>query len=64
MGEYKEWRANKKGKLMENIKKLLQTRTGYICIHCDRQYDDNICDICFAKMLVERFEETIKCLTA
>ena len=57
---HREWRANKKGVLLETVKKLFKDRSGYRCDHCERQYDDDICNACFAKMLVEKFEESIK----
>lgn len=54
-----EWKSSKKAKLTQEIKDLITGRTGYACEHCVRQYDDDICDMCFAKMLVKRFESTI-----
>lgn len=42
---------------LSTLKKLLKERRGYTCDHCDRQYDDDICDHCFAKMILKKLEE-------
>ena len=33
--------------------KMLRNRSHTRCDHCERQYDDDTCDSCFAKRLVE-----------
>lgn len=35
------------------LKKLLKDRRHYTCEHCERQYDDDICDYCFAKKILK-----------
>lgn len=60
MLDIKAWKKDKKGILIGEIKKRISGRKGYTCDHCERQYDDDICDACFAKMLVECFQETIE----
>ena len=57
--EIKEWKANKKGKLISEVKKSIQTRSGLTCVHCDRQYDDDMCDSCFSVHLVNKFQESL-----
>lgn len=59
MIDIKDWKSNKKGNLINDIKKLISGRSGISCDHCERQYDDDICDGCFAVLLVNKFQETL-----
>lgn len=54
-----EWKSKRKGTLIEDVKKEMKTRSGLTCDHCERQYDDDMCDSCFARRLVNMFQETL-----
>lgn len=58
--EIKEWKSQKKGPLIGEIRRLISNRSGLTCDHCERQYDDDICDACFAVRLVETFQKTLE----
>ena len=53
------WKSNKKGKLIADIKKELISRSGKTCVHCERRYDDDICNDCFSKRLADVFQESL-----
>jgi hypothetical protein len=55
----KKWKEKSKSPLINDIVKIIKNRKGYNCIHCDRQYDDDICDACFGVFLVNKFEESL-----
>ena len=57
--DLREWKSTKKGKLISDIRKTIENRRGLTCDHCDRQYDDDMCDACLARHLVDMFERTL-----
>ena len=44
--DIKQWNPHPK------LLKLIRDRRHYACDHCDRQYDDAICDNCFTKKII------------
>lgn len=57
--ELAEWKYKQKAKLIISVKKELQSRRSLTCEHSDRQYDDDMCDSCFSKRLVDMFQDSI-----
>jgi len=54
-----EWKSSLKSPLINEVVKVLKNRKGYSCKHCERQYDDDICDDCLAVLLVNRFQDSL-----
>ena len=38
--------------VLTEIIEIVNHRDSYMCDHCDRQFDDSVCDKCLRKMLV------------
>lgn len=53
------WKKNRKGKLIQDVTKRLNTRSGLTCKHCDRRYDDDMCNKCFSVLLVNMFQDSL-----
>ena len=49
----------------QDVVNLLRNRSSYCCDHCERQYDDDICNKCFVDMIFrELIIPHIKAITA
>lgn len=58
--DIKYWKANEKSRLINEVRRVFKGRKGYTCDHCERQFDDSICDDCLAVLLVNKFQDSIK----
>ena len=52
--------TNHKKSQAKKIKDLFDNKSGLTCDHCERQYDDDMCDKCFSKKL---YKEVLDALT-
>ena len=59
----KEWKSKQKGNLINDIKRTIENRRSLTCNHCERQYDDDMCDGCLAVYIVNKFQKSIEILS-
>lgn len=53
------WKQKQKGVLINKINHSIKNRRSLTCDHCERRYDDDMCDSCLSVMLVDMFQESL-----
>lgn len=46
--------------ILKSIKWDMENRSSLLCDHCERRFDDDICDKCFKKRIYEKLDKAIK----
>ena len=58
----KMWKQTKKGKLITSIAEMISTRSGRMCDHSNRRFDDDECPSCCARNAVNLFQESLEAM--
>lgn len=51
--------ARQNGAITEEIVKMFRNRESSTCDHCERQYDDSVCDKCLAQRLWKAIKKAL-----
>jgi len=52
-------RNDRLNRLRAKIRVMLRDRSHTVCDHCERQYDDSTCDLCFANQIIKAMQEVV-----